>query len=831
MTMLATGASASLNLKAGYTLNSNGSGTVVFGPGPMNGQPESVSGTANKIGPFQSDQIMYLTGVQGLDFWTAPPSGEASITVLAGMVGVLSLIEGRALTLTGAVGSAGTVQRYDSAGNAVGSAVAIAAGLQTLPAGSGTQRFLITCTAGSITSAVINASINSPQINGSVLIKPDGAQFHDVAYNSNTSIDLIMKAAVQAPSVTATPTPSETIPTLATGNRYYIDPIGGLDANNGTSPATPWQNLTKINGLNPGNGAIIHLASDGVFEYVDTIANYFVSANRYFPSNNCDNLRSTDPAVPIIVRPYNARPVLNSKPIIRWYAGIAAGDWTQETGIGPNIWSVPWTGTDTIYDYAIAYGPNDTLAIGAIQQVVGQAYSGNGTNPLQMKNPGDTTRANNKFYFYSVGNPTTVFGTVKFFGRNGVFSTSFNGLHNVTFDGLQFELTRAVTCQNAVGTSGSPVLTDTPVPTLNSIVKNCVFKKAFPGYWNNQNYYKNAAGTTVTPTECSMQFKNNYLEDIPYNPVRIRTGGLDGSTGAAGNSFSWEISGNRVYRSNLSGSNGGGLAYIQCLGGTKHHAWGNYGFDIRNGTGGNNVDGSFLYADIDAKNVVFANNIVEQSGIAYQLNCTQNGSLISNMAIDCIMHSLITGSNSNTYPTQSYKVIHNTWLWTGRVAPSSIQLSPGVNVTDWGVNTYVFKEYVDQNVGGNTAKSAVALLNNMAILASTSGFTSKKFVYCNSTAAQTSSFVGGGWAAVGFGSTGLTFDNGVDVTSNANIMSFIGSTSDAISQFVDSANGVAIPSIDGKVLGRGLALSVQYSDIRGRAFATVPTPGCYEPQS
>lgn len=642
-----------------------------------------------------------------------------------------------------------------------------------------------------------------------------------------TSIDMNMKVATQSLAASSTPSYSTSMPALIAGNRYYIDPVAGDDINNGTSPATPWKNLTKINGLNPGNGAIIHLASDGIFEYVDTIANYFVSANRKFPGNNCDNLRSTNAAAPIVVKPYTARQGSAQKqPIIRWYASIAVGDWTEETGLGPNVWSIPWVGTDTIYDYCIAYGVDDKLSVGAVNQVADRPYSAYGTDPLQMNNVGDTSRANNKLYFYSQGNPTATHKTVKLFGNSGVFSTSFNGLHNVKFLGLEFNLCRAVTCINAVGTSATPALNDNPVPTQNTEMMFCTFRKAFAGYWNNQNYYKNAANTTTIPTECSMSVHDCYFEKIPYNAVRVRTGGFDGSNGVAGNSYSWEIYRNVLREGNLSTSAGGALAYIQCLGGTKHHAWGNDMSDVLNGVAGNHVDGACLYGEVDSKNVVFHGNVATRCGVAYQLNCVQNGNLISNAAIDCIMHSLITGSNSNQYPNQSYKVIHNTYLWTGRIDPSELQVGPSLSK-----NSEAYREYVDQNIPGNTAKCTVVFANNSAYLLSSKGFVNKGAAYYNSSAAQTTAFLSCGFAAFGFNENKVVVDTGVDVSKNPSIVSITGTSKEIYNVFADPLNGVLVPVVDSLILGKGVPMTITYSDIRGKSFNAQPSPGCYEPQS
>ena len=76
---------------------------------------------------------------------------------------LIALPEGQAMTVTGAAASAGSVQRLDSTGAVVGTPTVV--GVGTLPqigAFAGTQRFLITCTAGSIDATVGDAVLGLP---------------------------------------------------------------------------------------------------------------------------------------------------------------------------------------------------------------------------------------------------------------------------------------------------------------------------------------------------------------------------------------------------------------------------------------------------------------------------------------------------------------------------------------------------------------------------------------------------------------------------------------------------------------------------------------------
>jgi hypothetical protein len=621
-----------------------------------------------------------------------------------------------------------------------------------------------------------------------------------VSNQTTQDIDIRFKQLTEFSVSSITPIIVETTPTIIAGNRYYIDPITGLDTNNGTTPQTPWQNLTKLNGLTCGNGAVIHLASDGVFEYVDTWAAY--KAHTTFPFNAHDNIRSTSASAPVLIKPYYPRGQSQSKPIIRWYASISAGEWTQESGLGVNVWSIPYVSADYGTDICVAWGASNALGVLACHRTDAQTPNGQGANPLQMTQVGDFTKDPNKFYFYSNGNPTTTLGSVKIFARWGVFSSYWQGLHNTIFHGLQFELCKAIQVDN-----------ESTAPVTGHEVRYCTFKKAQITAHNNAN-------TNASPQECTLSIHDNYLEDVPHSAIRIRT-----ATGTAGNTLSWEVYRNVILRGNLTTSYGGALLYNQAKGGTKHHAWGNYGYDCRNGAGGKEIDGSFIYCDVYSQASVITGNIAEFCGVAFQLNNSLGAILTSNIAIDCIAMSLVTGANDVNMPNQSYTVAHNTWIWTGRVQKSSIQLGPSLPAVG-GVNTPVFAEWNDNfNTFGNKF-STYSLCNNLAIDA-TGDFTGNKRMATFNTAGIITALVSGN-ASLGFGSANIITNNNVDQTLIASTMSAIGSIVDVDKWMSAAKKGSSKVALDSPLIGIGVPLSVNYVDIKGKSFNTLPTVGSQE---
>lgn len=576
---------------------------------------------------------------------------------------------------------------------------------------------------------------------------------------------------------------------------HYIDAIGGNDSANGLTQETAWASLTKLNGLNPGNGSTIWLASGSVWDYADSWDTY--KAHTTFPYNCSDNLRSTDSANPIKVIPYYPRGEQGA-PVIRWYASIQASEWSHEPSIGPNAWSIPWVGTQTCKDFCMAHGHDNAIAVMACQQVEGQPYGTNGTNPYQMLNYGDYTKANNKVYFCAPSNPTEYFGSVKIFGLHGTFSSAWQGMHNFILDGIRFELCKAVQCANA---SASPV--------RGLVVRNCEIHKAIIGYFNNAN--------SAPVQECELSIYDNVLSYIPQPAIHIRS--LTG-TNNVGNTWSWEIYGNRIEHGNLSSGWGGALAYIQCNGGAKHIAHHNYGFDCRNGTGGNNIDGAMIYADVYTDGCLITQNIAEQCGMPYQQNNAKNCEISSNVAIDCPYFCQTTGAPDAPTAGIVCSVKHNTWLWTGRVTIDSIPIGPGIP----SFNAI----YAQWNDGGAVHPfDSYTCVSNLAVdltgtLAGVKLLESHKSDYITTTTVS-------GNAALGLGSGTLVTDRltsgVVDQTGTA--VAVIGAVDDALEWLPACATG-DVTLVTGALVGAGDSAAMPYGDYRGRVFKSPPCIGACE---
>lgn len=708
------------------------------------------------------------------------------------------LAEGQSLTITTSAGGAGTYQRYDSNGVAQRGAVPLAPGVAVVGPFSGTQKILITPTAGSIDATVGDAVLGAALLTRDVYSNEIGLAGPAV----NAQVEEAFRLAFSQVMPKTTPTIVETVPAVLAGNRYYFDPIGGNDALAGNTPATAWASLTKLNGLNPGAGAKIFIADDAVFDYADTLAAY--RARTRFTYNGADNMRGTA-ALPILIRPYSARPnygPIKKEPTIRWYASLVAGDWTNETGIGANIWSVPWNpaGFDNDNEAWVCFGPDKVLGVAPRQQVVGQAF---GNTPQQLAKNFDYAFSAGKLYVWSTGNPTTAFNGVFLCGLP-VFSTYWEGLHHVKFIGLRFEFCRAF---NLAYSS----------TTLNGVqgfeVQGCKLHRAIFGYFG-------CSATNASASEMGVSFRDNILTETPFAAIHFAP-----TTGTAGNSISWEVYRNKVYGGNYCSAGGGALLYNQCAGGTKHIAWGNYGFDCRNGTGGVNIDGAMLYSDVSTKKSIFYGNIAEQCAVPFQMNNSIESILLSNLAIDCNILVQITGAADVNVPNQSYIAAQNTWLWTGRIADTALQKGPGAPSL---ANGAVILQWNDNFGAFGNKFASLAIFNNLAISLSPGTAANKPML--NYSANTVTTFSVAGNAAMGLGPQ-LARDvaAATDTTYIAGIFCAIASAADAALWMKGAAAGNARIAPDSPIIGLGAAISVQYQDILGKNFGARPTPGCYEP--
>jgi hypothetical protein len=442
--------------------------------------------------------------------------------------------------------------------------------------------------------------------------------------------------------------------------------------------------------------------------------------------------------------------------------------------------------------------------------VAGQAYGTAGNNPGQLLNFGDYAKDANYLYVCAPFNPTTYFGSVKVFGVQGMFSSFYQGLHNVKFIGIQVEVGSLITMVNT-----------STVAVTGLEIYNCVFNWSQIGYFNNQN-------SNASPQMCAYSVHDNLINDCPASAIQNATAG-----GTAGNTMSYNVYNNALYSGNTSCSYGGALFYNQGLGGTNHHVWGNYGFDCRNGTGGNNIDGAMIYADIGTGDCAIMGNVAEQCGQPFQQNCAIGTYCVANLAIDCVGMNKITNATPYVASTSAVDA-QNTWIWTGRVPVSSIYvtgngkgpLPAGAIQVGPGTGAYgpIFAQWNDG--AGTYPVASYAQVNNLAVDVLGAFGASKPMSSFVPTHVTTNLVAG--LACAGLGNANLALNNGSDVTQTAGIMSAVGSVADVPLWLESAGSGSAKLAIGSVLSAIGEPLSLQYLDIKRATFNQVPSPGCYE---
>jgi hypothetical protein len=621
-----------------------------------------------------------------------------------------------------------------------------------------------------------------------------------VAVTSYSPGAALFQSRIDAKSARSLPSVPETVPTLqTTGVKRYIDPLhsSASDSNAGSSPSAPWANFSKLVGLNPGAGSVIYVANDAVFDYAETWANYTAGTPK-FPYTSGDNLKGTA-ANPIYIVPFYPRGASSSKPRIRYYAQMQASDWTQETSIsGGKVWSASWSKS---YNNALAtrvyFGADDTTGIAYGQQAT--LSSGGDTSKLSAAF--HYTVSPTKVYVYVPDgtNPVAYYGAIKVTGGNTILGTAWAGMQYLRVYGLQFELCTAF--NQDVGTDGAFAA------QAGIDIGWCTFKKAAVGFFRNQQ-------TNTTALELSTSVHDCYFEDVP--DVCTRLGATGGNTS---NTHSWLFYRNHINRANLNLSAGAPL-YVQCKGGTNHHAWGNYGYDCRNGTGNCNIDGSMLYADVSTNKAVFYGNVAERCGVAFQSNSALGVQIVGNLAVDCWKLAQVTGTGSDNTPNMVTNVIHNTYLWTGRIQFADLPKGAGINAS-----AAVISQWNDQKNSNGNMFANFSALNNLMVNASGSDVV-RPALYYVSTGITTLTL--GGNAAAGFGSTGVVMDNTTDTTMTSNALASLGSAADGAKWMTRGPDGCAKPAPGAPIVGAGAVLSSTYQDITGTSYATTPTVGCME---
>lgn len=660
---------------------------------------------------------------------------------------------------------------------------------------------------GSVTYSFIDYGAVNALTSGGQVLTPSGdvvgggvAEWVPFVRTQAAAVVLDAYKVTQRPVDTTVAALTTATPSLPGGTAYYIDPLhaSASNSNAGTSPSLPWATLEKLVGLNPGAGATIYLAADATFEHGVTRAQYM--SRTVFTFNGGDNFSGSS-GNPVTIRPYYPRPS-SGMPTVRYYCETVAGDWTQETAmLGGKVWSIAVSGAVNGNTCFAVFGSDERVGLNP-KAALGAAY---GHDPLNMYAADQFSMVLNSptklFVYVPDGtNPISYYGKVRI-GGLAILQSSWNGLRYVRITGIKFELCCPVWSLSQANTSSGAC--------VGLEIDNCWFNKSQALNYANRT-------TNATALEGEVKVHDNLFTDTPICGVHFQP-----CTGTAGNTVQWRVYQNRVYTSCISTSDKAWF-YNQCVGGTFYRAWANYGYDCRNGAGGNAIDGCLLYADLSSSNSEFVGNVAEWCGVAFQSNNSINCTITANVAVDCVKLAQITASTDGSVTTMSTRCSHNTWLYTGRRA-----------IPQRGPNVALGSPIIAWNdkaaASGATYKFTRLEIINNALLDFSGEFATREAAKYAGTQATT--LVVGGFAIAGFGSVKVA-DYGTDMTQVPTdktttpwVVRVSGDSSNG--GWVTSAEtGAAAPSFDSPLRGAGVPISPAHTDFAGVAFsATAPDIG------
>jgi hypothetical protein len=220
---------------------------------------------------------------------------------------------------------------------------------------------------------------------------------------TTTTIVVPTTATTVAPATTTTlaPTTTTTAPTQSTGKTYYVDAADGNDSNNGTSTATPWKNLTKVQSTTFSAGDTVLLKRGGTFQNQRLI---FGTATGTAGS-------------PVTVGAYGS----GAKPVITGsLKKSTTGDWTSQGG---NIWrttSCPKDVGNIVFNGGTFLGQKH--------------FAGGVTLPGSAATPQVPLTAQGDFYYDATGDYVDLYSTSNPASYYSSIELCQDGMHNSVYD-------------------------------------------------------------------------------------------------------------------------------------------------------------------------------------------------------------------------------------------------------------------------------------------------------------------------------------------------------------------------------------------------------------
>lgn len=363
---------------------------------------------------------------------------------------------------------------------------------------------------------------------------------------------------------------------------YYIDSNRGDDANSGTSPDTPWQNLTKIDDQEANAGDQFLLANDSMWEYD--------IATRIVPPTSWQGTKLN----PVVIGKYSpsSQSQSNQNPIIKWNRLIQENEWTYSPV--DNAWV--FTSPNNVGNLCLLRLANTWMAScvdsGLPLKTLDGRYFASGTS-LYLYAPFHT-------------NPTKYYGEV-LLSTNAGFITISSARNWVTIQDLHFENTST----GILAYSGS-----------NTAETGVVIQRISG---NTVSGLIRAAADSSGALRAFI--KNNNI--INFGPTAIQA---FSSTNAG--FLELEIINNTIADGLHCYSQG--AIYLQCRSPNfTPIVQGNKISKVRWGTPDKMQDGCAIYCETGSDNVIINANTIEDCYMAFQDNSGRTTSWTNNLVKNC----------------------------------------------------------------------------------------------------------------------------------------------------------------------------------------------------
>jgi len=452
------------------------------------------------------------------------------------------------------------------------------------------------------------------------------------------------------------------ISNLTNATSYYIDSVAGLDSNNGTTEATPWQNVSKVNLLTLTSGDTIYLKCGSVWNGQQL---------KFSGSGSSVN--------PIIVNQYGTgvKPILNGNGITSANQGVVY--LYNQSYIEINNLEV------TNYPI-ITSNPNSIFFVGL--------FTTTGTNP----NPYGADRRGVLVAIDNYGTSNHIYlknldiHHIK--GQLGSGETSVNGAVPKRTGGIFFSVLGNTETINAKSRFNDVLIDGCSIYYCENI--GIAFDNEWNVYYPGGQYSSTASDVTefndwYNRRNSNLKISNNVIHDIGKNAMIIR---MADETGLIEKNICYETA---------RGTTGNTMFTARCKGTVFQYNEGSWNRGTTQQVSPGNIDGSMYDADYGSVGVIFQYSFSHDNSEGLFWGCNTRGSSNNTSGIPdsgdkgCTLRYCISQNDLGdliffNYPSAGNEIYNNVFFIKSGSSPNIIHESSKQH-------TYNFYNNIIYNLG------------------------------------------------------------------------------------------------------------------------------------